>query len=83
MALSTKNRLDYGHEYENVVVKSDNNSEKILLKDIATIFTEQISLDTLTESGTVSVALVLSPASLRLEKKDTIKINYLISKKPS
>ncbi|RLB89782.1 MAG: DisA protein, partial [Deltaproteobacteria bacterium] len=37
----------------------------LALRDIATIFTEQISLDTLTESGTVSVVLVLTPASLR------------------
>jgi diadenylate cyclase len=55
----------------------------LALKDITTIFTEQISLDTLTESGTVRVVLVLTPASLRLETKDTIQINYLISKKPS
>ncbi len=55
----------------------------LALKDIATIFTEQISLDTLTESGTVSVVLVLTPASLRLQTKDTIQINFLISKKPS
>jgi diadenylate cyclase len=55
----------------------------LALRDIATIFTEPISLDTLTESGTIRVALVLTPASLRLKKKDPIQINYLISKKPS
>jgi hypothetical protein len=55
----------------------------LMLKDISTIFTEQISLDTLTQSGTVRVVPVLTPASLRLETKDPIQINYIISKKSS
>jgi uncharacterized protein (TIGR00159 family) len=55
----------------------------LALRDIATIFTEQISLDTLTESGTVNVVLVLATASLRLETKTPIQIRYLISKKSS
>jgi diadenylate cyclase len=55
----------------------------LVLRDISTIFTEQISLDKLTESGTTTVNLVLNPASLKLENKDKIQIHYLISKKPA
>jgi uncharacterized protein (TIGR00159 family) len=53
----------------------------LILKDIATLFTEPISLDTLTESGTATVGLVLNPASLKLKNNNKIQIQYLISKK--
>lgn len=53
----------------------------LVLKEISTIFTEQILLDNLTESGTITVGLVLDPASLRLENRDTIQIQYLIRKR--
>jgi diadenylate cyclase len=53
----------------------------LILRDISTIFTEPISLDKLTQSGTATVVLVLNPASLKLETKGSIQINYLISKK--
>ncbi len=51
------------------------------LKDISTIFTEQILLDKLTESGTVTIGLILTPPSLRLKHNTKIHIKYLISKK--
>jgi diadenylate cyclase len=53
----------------------------LILNDIATIFTEPISLENLTESGTITVGLVLNPASLKLTEKNKFQINYIISKK--
>jgi len=55
----------------------------LVLKDVSTIFTEQISLDKLNKSGKITVALLLKPASLKLGKKEKIQIHYLISKKAS
>ncbi|MCP3874969.1 MAG: DisA protein [Desulfobacteraceae bacterium] len=55
----------------------------LVLKNISTLFTEQISLDKLTESGSTTVSLVLNPASIKLEDTNKIQIQYLISKKPS
>jgi len=51
------------------------------LNDISTIYTEQISLNNLTESGMVAVSLVLNPASLKIINNDKIQIQYLITKK--
>ncbi|MCK5696035.1 MAG: diadenylate cyclase, partial [Desulfobacula sp.] len=53
----------------------------LVLKDISTIFTEPISLAKLTESGVVTVGLVLNPASLKSENNTKIKIQYFISKR--
>jgi len=53
----------------------------IILQDLATIFTEQIKLDTLNESGTVTVNLVISPASLRIKGDSRTQIQYTISKR--
>ena len=53
----------------------------LVLSGISTIFTEQILLDTITESGTASVGLVLNPLSLKLKSNIKIRIEYLISKK--
>jgi len=53
----------------------------LVLSKISTIFTEQILLDKLTESGTVTVDLILNPASLKLKKNTNIQIKYHISKK--
>lgn len=50
------------------------------LKDIFTIFTEPILLNNITESGKITVNLVLNPASLRLEN-NKIQIQYFVSKK--
>ena len=51
------------------------------LKEISTIFTEQIQLDRITQSGTITVNLILAPASLKLKNTDKIQIQYLIVKK--
>ena len=53
----------------------------MILSNISTIFTEQILLDKLTESGTATVGLVINPASLKLKNSNKIQIRYLISKK--
>ena len=53
----------------------------LALKDISTIFTEPISLNKLTESGVVTVDLVLNPASLKLENNNKIQVRYFISKR--
>ncbi len=52
-----------------------------LLKNMSTIFTEQIPLDNITESGTVSAELILSPQSLKLKHSKKIQIKYVILKK--
>ncbi|MBU2455993.1 MAG: diadenylate cyclase [Proteobacteria bacterium] len=54
---------------------------ELLLRDISTIFTEQLPLDNLTESATITASLSLNPASLKLENKTKISIQYQISKK--
>jgi uncharacterized protein (TIGR00159 family) len=51
------------------------------LQDIFTIFTEPIPLDRISESGSITVNPVLTPASLRLENSGKIRIEYRISKK--
>ncbi|MBU0973047.1 MAG: diadenylate cyclase [Proteobacteria bacterium] len=51
------------------------------LKEISTIFTEQLSLNDLTESGTIVAVPVLKPTSIRLKTTETIRVHYLISKK--
>ncbi|MEN8210881.1 MAG: diadenylate cyclase [Thermodesulfobacteriota bacterium] len=53
----------------------------IVLKGISTIFTEQILLDKITESGTVTTGLILTPPSLKLKNNTKIQIKYIISKK--
>ncbi len=54
---------------------------KMMLEKISTIFTEQILLDKITESGTASVGLIVSPASLRLKNNLKIEIRYIIAEK--
>ena len=53
----------------------------LVLKKVFTVFTEQIQLDRITESGSVSVNLSLEPASLKLKNNDKIQIQYVVSKK--
>jgi uncharacterized protein (TIGR00159 family) len=52
-----------------------------VLKNISTIFTEPISLGELTESGVVTIGLVLNPASLKSGNSHRIQIQYFISKR--
>ncbi len=54
---------------------------KLALDDIATLFTEKISLDNLTESGTAVADLVLNPAPLKLKNKTRIQVRYVIKKR--
>jgi len=65
-------------------------SEKLLveggshmLKNISTIYTEKVLLDNISESGKISVKLVLNPASLKiaLGSKDSISIEYVVNKR--
>ena len=54
-----------------------------MLKNISTIYTEKVLLDNISESGKISVKLVLNPASLKiaLGSKDRISIEYVIKKR--
>lgn len=53
----------------------------IVLKEMTTIFTEEIPLDQLTQSGILSVSLVLNPASLELVNADKVQIRYFLEKR--
>ncbi len=53
----------------------------LVLKNISTVFTEPISLEKISGSGTITAGLVLTPASLKLENNHKIKIQYTNSKK--
>ncbi len=55
----------------------------LALRDISTIFTQQISLDKLSVSGTTTVSLIMNSPSLHLETKGPIQIKYRITKKSS
>ncbi|MCP3901697.1 MAG: DisA protein [Desulfobacteraceae bacterium] len=55
----------------------------LALKDISTIFTEELSLNNLTESGTYTTALVLDPPSIKLEDEQNVQIQYVIAKNPA
>ncbi len=55
----------------------------LALKDISTIFTEELSLNNLTESGTYTTALVLDPPSIKLEGDQNVRIQYVIAKNPA
>jgi len=54
-----------------------------MLKNISTIYTEKVLLDNISESGKISVKLVLNPASLKiaLGSKDSISIEYVVNKR--
>jgi len=54
---------------------------EIALKEISTIFTEKISLNTLKESGVATVELVLSSPTLKIKDRESIQVQYFISKK--
>ena len=54
---------------------------ELTLQDMATVFTEKISLDGLVESGTFAVHLMSNPSSFKTEIKDKILVQYFISKK--
>ena len=58
---------------------------KMMLKDIRTIYTEKISLDTLTTDGKATVDLLLLPSSLKLanENQEFVEVSYKIDKRQS
>jgi hypothetical protein len=71
-------QLGYDLKNWNIEIKSGG---EFILKDISTIFTEKISLDKLSESGTITACMVLIPASLKSANSNKIQIQYIISKK--
>jgi diadenylate cyclase len=54
-----------------------------ILDNLSTIYTEKVSVDNITESGTMTVKLALNPASLRIApgSKDRVTINYVVRKR--
>jgi len=58
-------------------------SGSLLLKNISTIFTNPIPLNSITESGSITVDLDLDSAIVKIEdnRKNNVRIDYTISKK--
>ena len=56
---------------------------KSMLKEIRTIYTEKISLDTLTTDGKANVGLLLLPSSLKLanENQKFVEVSYKVDKR--
>lgn len=54
-----------------------------ILEQISTMYTEKIALDNLKESGTMTVKVALTPASLKVagDSKDRLNISYVIRKR--
>lgn len=57
--------------------------QKQLLRDITTIYTKKVFLDTITKSGSLSVDLTLFPAVLKLApgSKDKVTVSYKVEKR--
>ena len=57
----------------------------LMLKDIQTIYTEKIPLDSITTDGTATVSLVLQPSSLKLEDgaKSRVEVIYEVKRRPA
>ena len=78
--------LDRGLILESVELKPNRvkvvGGSKILDK-ISTMYTEKVALDNLKESGTLSVAIALTPASLKVseDSKERLNISYVIRKR--
>ena len=53
----------------------------LALEKVTTLFTEEIALNDVTASGTVTVALVLNPPSIRLEGGNEVQIQCRIKKR--
>ena len=54
---------------------------ELALKEISTVFTTKIPLDGFTESGTVTVDLVLTPPTLKIEGTGKVQVQYFIAQK--
>ncbi|MBU1196699.1 MAG: diadenylate cyclase [Proteobacteria bacterium] len=55
--------------------------QNTVLEETSTVFTEKISIDRLSNSGTVEARLVFDPPSLKPVGPDKIKIQYIITAK--
>jgi YbbR domain-containing protein len=55
-----------------------------ILKNVATIYTEKVSLDNIRKTGTMTVNLVLDPASLVIApgSKDRVTVEYVAKERP-
>ncbi len=52
-----------------------------VLQDIDTIFTEPLSLDNITETGSIKALIVTNPASLKCNGTNTVTVEYTIVQK--
>jgi hypothetical protein len=54
-----------------------------ILEAISTMYTEKVALDNLKTSGTMTVKIALTPASLKVggNSKDRLSISYVIHKR--
>jgi len=54
-----------------------------ILRDVSTIYTKKVFLDTITKSGSLTVSLALSPASIKLSpgSKDKVTVTYVVEKR--
>ncbi|MEW6673795.1 MAG: diadenylate cyclase [Thermodesulfobacteriota bacterium] len=54
-----------------------------ILRDVTTIYTKKVFLDSITRSGSFTVGLALSPASLKLSpgSKDKVTVSYVVEKR--
>ena len=54
-----------------------------MLENISTVYTEQVSLSTIQKSGTMTVKLVLDPASLKISpsSRDKVTIEYMVTRR--
>jgi YbbR domain-containing protein len=57
----------------------------LMLRDIQTIYTEKIPLESITTGGTATVSLVLQPSSLKLEDgaRNRIDVIFKVKRRPA
>lgn len=57
--------------------------ESRILENVSTIYTEKVSVDRIDKSGTMTVKVALSPASLKTatESEDRVTVNYVIKER--
>lgn len=55
-----------------------------MLTDMSTIYTEEVNLDDITESGTMTVNLIFDPTTLKIGPgfKDKVTVNYVVKQRP-
>jgi YbbR domain-containing protein len=54
--------------------------ESRILEDVSTIYTEKVPVDRIDKSGTMTVKVALSPASLKTatESEDRVTVDYVV-----